>query len=103
VQPSNTLKIESLSDDWCDKDLVILHASFQLLKDCVEIENLLNGHTDWEADDKHRNAKPELQSLYTWWVQRAKEDPMDDLAKAQYKEDTEMLHRLIEVRWALWT
>lgn len=38
VQPANILKIESLSDEWRDKDLILLHACFQLLKDFFEKE-----------------------------------------------------------------
>lgn len=36
MEPANVLKIESLSEDWCDKDVVILHACFQMLKDYIE-------------------------------------------------------------------
>jgi len=57
MQPSNLLHIESLDDEWRDKDYVLLHAFFQLLKDCVEKENLLSGHTDWNVDDRSRNVK----------------------------------------------
>lgn len=36
MEPANVLKIESLPASWRDKDDVILHACFQLLKDFVE-------------------------------------------------------------------
>lgn len=60
MQPSNLLKIESLNDDWRDKDSILLHACFQLLKDFVEKEDLALGNTDWNADEKHRLAKAEI-------------------------------------------
>ena len=62
MEPSNILKIDSLDENWRDKDSVMLHASFQLLKDCVEKENLLSGHTDWDADERHRIAKKKLKN-----------------------------------------
>ncbi|MFC1975962.1 hypothetical protein ACFLXQ_06155 [Chloroflexota bacterium] len=104
MEPANILKIESLDSGWCDKDQVMLHACFQLLKDCIEKENLLNGDTDWEHDEKHRNAKVELTTLYKWWIERVKnDDEIDPLTSVQFDEDSEMLIRLINVRWALWT
>jgi len=36
MEPSHTLKIETLNEQWRDKDSVMLHACFQLLKDAVE-------------------------------------------------------------------
>ncbi|WP_101757990.1 hypothetical protein [Oceanicoccus sp. KOV_DT_Chl] len=103
MQPSNLLKIESLDDGWRDKDSVLLHACFQLLKDCVEKENLFTGHTDWNADEKHRKVKVELEELYSWWCRRLEVEDLDGLNEQQYEEDDRMLHKLIEVRWALWT
>jgi len=53
MEPSNILKIDTLDKNWRDKDSVMLHACFQLLKDCVEKENLLDETiTDWNADEK---------------------------------------------------
>jgi hypothetical protein len=103
MQPSNILKIESLDDGWRDKDNVKLHACFQLLKDCVEKENLFNGHTDWNADEKHRTVKAELEALYSWWIERLKIEDRFGIDQEEYAEDDLQLHRLINVRWALWT
>ena len=103
MRPSNVLKIKSLHSDWCDKDQVMLHACFQLLEDCIKEENLLDGHTDWGHDEKHRAAKSELVELYEWWLERVKKDDIDPLSEQQYEEDNQMLIRLIKVRWALWT
>ncbi len=103
MQPSNTLKIESLDKGWQDKDNVLLHACFQLLKDCVEKENLLAGHIDWNADEKHQKVKLELEKLYAWWLKRLEKEDQCGLNKQQYEEDDRMLHQLIDIRWALWT
>lgn len=105
MQPANKLSIESLTDGWCDKDYVMLHACFQLLKDCVEKENLFIDNIDWDADERHRKTKMELEALYNWWLERLKAESSDSLMDddAQYKEDDLMFHRLITVRRALWT
>lgn len=49
-EPGNLLKNKSLDDEWCDKDIVMLHACFLLLEDCVEQEKLLDGTTEWEQN-----------------------------------------------------
>jgi len=103
MKPSNKLIIESLSDDWCDKDYVMLHACFQLLKDCIENENLFTGEIDWVASKRHKEAKVELNLLYEWWIERLKTVDDGMSMESQYAEDNIMLHRLIEIRWAMWT
>ncbi|MES2070272.1 MAG: hypothetical protein V4488_07990 [Pseudomonadota bacterium] len=101
--PSNILRIDSLGDGWCDKDEVMLHASFQLLKDCVEKEALFDGHVDWAATDETVAAKAELLALYEWWKVRSVMVIDEPLETSAYVEDTAMLMRLVNVRWALWT
>jgi hypothetical protein len=103
MQPSNILKIDSLNEHWRDKDSVMLHACFQLLKDCVEKENLLTGDIDWTGDEKHRQVKVELDELYSWWLTRQEIQDQYGLDEQQYKEDDSMLHRLVSIRWVLWT
>ena len=104
MEPSNVLKIESLESDWHDKDSVMLHASFQLLKDCVEKEKLLDCHIDWEYDKKFSHAKKELQELYTWWLSYHQVEKESAISKEElYQLENKMFHRLIDVRWALWT
>ncbi len=100
MQPGNVLKIESLGEDWRDKDSVMLHACFQLLKDCVEKEDLLLGHIDWNSDDAHRLAKAELEDLYRWWLSYKEADIPEP---GHYEVETSYLVRLVKVRWALWT
>jgi hypothetical protein len=102
----DTLKIQTLSGDWCDKDIVMLHACFQLLTDCIEEEKLLTGNTDWNNDLEHTNAKKEIEELYNWWTERKKleqKEGINDLDRSQYQKDNEMLIRLINIRQYLWT
>ena len=80
----------------------MLHACFQLLCDCIEQEQLLDGHIDWGYDERHRAAKSELQALYDWWMARRHGDHANDAADNQYQQDDAMLVRLLRVRWALW-
>jgi hypothetical protein len=102
----NTLHINTINADWCDKDIVLLHACFQLLTDCIEIENL-NETTDWTQDDIIANAKLEIDELYNWWKERVKKEADGKLdpiwTEEQYEKDSEMLIRLIKVRKYLWT
>ncbi len=65
MTPGNNLSIQSLNQDWCDKDVVMLHACFQLLKDCVEKEDLLSGHIDWKArgGPNHLDSKSRIISV----------------------------------------
>ena len=100
MKPSNILRIETLDENWRDKDSVMLHACFQLLKDCVENENLLDGDTDWQVDEKHRKAKIEIEELYNWWFSYTDVDIPDD---ENFEIETNMLVRLVTIRWALWT
>lgn len=103
MQPANVLKIESLSDDWCDKDEVILHACFQILKDFVEQEKEMIEVIDWEHTEEAKNAKSEIDVLYKWWMGRFQNEEIFDKIKEQYEEDNQMLKRLVDVRIHLWT
>jgi hypothetical protein len=105
MKPSSILHINTMNDEWCDKDIVMLHACFQLLTDCIEKESLLDGHVDWEVDNYSKGAKIEIQFLYEWWMERrSKADHgVKDLTNVGYESDDSMLIRLIEVRRYLWT
>lgn len=56
------LEIESLppSDVWVDRDFVMLHSCFQILKDCVEQEHV-DTHVNYEA---HNEFVDEVRFLY---------------------------------------
>lgn len=62
-----TLKIQSLSRGWHDRDEVLLHAAFQVLVDFIEAERP-HKVVDWNADKLHKHAWREMMSLYTWWT-----------------------------------
>ncbi len=100
MEPSNILKIDSLSEEWCDKDSVMLHACFQLLKDFIEKEDIQHSRNDWNADEKHIAAKSEIDELYNWWASYSESGVPDE---DSFELENSMLIRLIKVRWALWT
>lgn len=89
-----------------DKDLLMLHACFQLLTDCVEKENLFESR-DWTYDSDNMNAKTEIEELYNWWKYRSKKEMNREIdpiwTDNQYEFDNGMLIRLIKVRQYLWT
>ena len=101
MEPANILKIESLPDDRRDKDEIILHAGFQLLKDFLEQEKEIIEQIDWTHDEETKSAKIEIDFLYNWWLERVYKE--NDLDEKQYAEDNEMLKRLIDVRKYLWS
>jgi hypothetical protein len=104
MQPANTLKMERLDENWQDKDSVMLHACFQLLKDFVEQELRVNSFVDWNHTEKHKHAKAEIEELYSWWMTYDDNAfPDADADEKVRKLEDDMLHRLINVRWAMWT
>jgi hypothetical protein len=92
------LKIKTLKrKQWCDADIVLLHASFQILKDCVEKEDLFNHSDSYAQSGSGKTAK----ELYDWWeIRSKKEDSLDD---EQYEKDTIQLVKLMTIRGGLWT
>jgi hypothetical protein len=131
MQPSNILKIESLTEGWCDKDSVLMHACFQLLSDFVEQEIPKFPHIDWnvsadvsnsvfkgiaftpgsteEKDStKTRDIKKEFEELYAWWQEWKKKEDNERNSSfeedhADYIKENEMLKRLIDLRMYMWT
>ena len=99
MQPSNILKIETLTDGWRDKDSLLLHACFQILKDFVVQENLLSTFNNSKTDERHLEALNEIVELCNWWQSYREPDVPDEKS---FKLETQMLTRLINVRWALW-
>ena len=90
------LKIKSLpkSSTWIDRDQIMLHACFQILQDCVEIEKV-DTHCDYDA---HKDFVDEVRILYKWWESRK-----DNVNYDNDKKDNEMLNRLMKIRLMLWT
>lgn len=91
------LKIQSLpkSDTWIDRDYIMLHACFQILKDAVEKEGV-DTHVHYESCKEFVD---EVRFLYNWWEERCKEDVWGD----DEERDNEMLNRLFKIRQQLWT
>jgi len=100
MEPANLLKIKTLDNGWCDADSLLLHACFQILKDFVENEKAFECHVDWEYDQKHTLAKTEILELYHWWKSYEEKDIPE---KEVHLTENNMLKRLIDIRWALWT
>jgi len=89
------LKITTLppaKEAWIDRDMIMLHACFQLLADFVEKEDGLN-HCNYEA---HKKDIDECKALYDWWKNVYRID-MD------YTIPQEYLERLVKIRYFLWT
>ena len=89
------IKIESLppkKDGWIDRDIIMLHACFQILKDCVELENV--------ASDYDCEFANEVRFLYDWWLKRSQTSYYDEKL---HIDDDEMLMRLVKIRTTLWT
>lgn len=94
------LKIESLNNSkhWIDRDFIILHANFQILKDFVEKEKPFEHSIVWA---KSKNGK-KCKELYNWWEVR-KNQTINNLSKQQMKEDYIKLVDLMKIRNELWT
>lgn len=103
MEPANLLRIESLPDGWRDKDEIILHACFQLLKDFVEKEKEIIELIDWNHDAETATAKAEIDFLYNWWRERCHDEEDFDKINQRYEEDNRMLKRLVDVRKHLWS
>ena len=73
MKPLNLLKIDTLNlnEELADKDIVMLHACFQLLVDSIE-KDKLHDHTWWGISRGHQRAKKIIDELYAWWQVRSK-------------------------------
>ena len=96
MKKPNLLRIKTINATWCDKDTVMLHACFQILKDFIEKENGDN-HCDYKH---HKKFVDEVRFLYKWWMNRNSDDLFPDDAE---DKDNKMLVRLMKIRLQLWT
>jgi hypothetical protein len=105
MKKPNLLRIKTINATWCDKDIVMLHACFQLLTDFIEQENPFET-TDWEHTEEKKTVKKEIDFLYNWWkellIKKEKDEWNSMNNKIQYEEENEMLIRLIKIRGHLW-
>lgn len=106
------LVIESLKPRTVDRDELMIHAAFQILKDWFEKEKGI----EWWCSGLHPSELPQgahrdLYLLYLWWTKerphRAEMQPadMDGLAWDRQcdEEDQSKLLALIGLRGYLWT
>lgn len=90
------LKITTLptaKEAWIDRDMIMLHACFQLLVDFVEKEDGLN-HWSYES---YKEPMDELRCLYDWWKENKNTISIDD------EVADENLIRLVKLKGYLWT
>lgn len=95
------LKIHSLpkAKHWIDRDVIMLHACFQILQDYIEKEEG-DTHCCYEV---HKEFVDEVRFLYNWWLKRKETICNENDHKDDDKEDDEMLARLMKIRTMLWT
>ena len=120
--PYNKIKIKTLAPTWCDRDYVLLHASFAIFCNVIEEEELLE-HTsydhseeiadlekaNWEDKERQRDyikflkekheedqkLEKELKYLYRWWtVDRPKKQ--EDLKDSSKKYEVGALEKAYE-------
>lgn len=104
------MKLEINLSEHTDRDIILLHACFQILEDFVNLEK---GHfyedvyalyvEDFGEERARLEEKEwnELRELYYWWQTRKSSD-YDALDDKEYLIDSEMLKRLIDIRYLLW-
>jgi hypothetical protein len=104
------MKLEINLSEHTDRDIILLHACFQILEDFVNLET---GHfyedvyalyvKDFGEDSARLEEKEwdELRILYIWWQTRKSSD-YDVFDDKEYLIDSEMLKRLIDIRYLLW-
>jgi hypothetical protein len=70
----STIHCSQLPHTWCDRNTLLLHASFQILTDFIDKE-CSPGHVQWYGDCPHQvevngvveNVMDEMLELYHWW------------------------------------
>jgi hypothetical protein len=102
----NVVVCHALPPTWVDRDTLLLHAAFQILADFIEKEEPWEFKASWmelnqSYGGKKANDWQRIQILYRWWKVRLKSELDDE--DAQRKEDTAMLHRLVNLRGYFWT
>lgn len=105
MKPGNLLHIKTLNEEWWDKDVVLLHACFQVLESYIEEEDPFN-YWDWSETAERQQHKQQLEALYAWWQSRKAREEAEgslDLDPAMYAEDTQKLKELMDLRHLLWT
>lgn len=119
------LQIDSLEksgkDVWHDRDTIMLHASFQLLKDFIEKEEPQSislfaklAYTGEEMPEEEKvhcqgedyiasiNEWKRLFSLYDWWNEHIGHESKITSEVELYKLEQEKLEELVKLRKLMW-
>lgn len=110
-----------LEPTYWDCDTRILHGAFTPFKNFMDNIYEDKGHVIWDYSevepdehipqeyiDERKELWNEMETLYYWWVTRdLREDILNEkwtleAEEAFYKEETEMLKRLMDIRRCLW-
>ena len=102
----NVVVCRTLPPTCCDRDYLLLYAAFQILEDFVQQEK---GHFYEDVcllyldcgEEMARQREADwntIRELYFWWQSRR-----NDAEYADYEQDSQMLHKLINIRGNLWT
>jgi len=105
------MKLEVNLSEHTDRDVLLLHACFQILEDFVNLEKGEDFYEDVYAlyvedcGEEYARLREkewgELRKLYFWWQTRKSSD-YDVLDEKEYLLDSEMLKRLVDIRYLLW-
>lgn len=95
------LEISTLppKEEWVDADEVMLHACFEIFKECVDEEGVLE-HANPETNKEWIE---EAKALYRWWEERRVTPYPDDASEEADDKEAEMISRLMKIRSYLWT
>lgn len=91
----STIKPRYLSHIWIDRDILLLHCSFEILCNFVEKE-LDQDHIYWEYNEEYKNAKQGLIDLYNWWIDCNKNRQDHYLLDKDYNAIYKTLYSLIK-------
>jgi hypothetical protein len=104
----NKLTIKSIpqKNSWCDKEIAMVHAMFQLLVDCIEKEKLFEDRVYYldggNGSKEHKKIAAELNDLkllYKWW-----KGPGRRMNESEIRSDevNDKCKRLIDLKEHLW-
>ena len=107
----NTVVCRDLPSTWHDRDDLLLHTAFQILEDFIQKEQPWQFTGDvyagyLECGEERALLEQEewatIRELYDWW-QDYKHQVEMGLFFDDYREQNQMLHKLIDIRGNLWT
>ncbi len=120
-KPYNVLKVNTLPKTCCDEDTLLVHSMFAVMN--RYLSQLPENTVDFESDEEHEKFWKEINEIKDWWDKREErknkeEQALDewskdrkskkklkyiaDLELKHYKEEEEMLIKLVKLRKFLW-